>query len=72
MQRSEKTIISASTLITTLLFYAYAKAAGKESAPLVMVGAFAGTLIGEAIADSFSSTTQYNNTFIYAKGSDSR
>lgn len=51
MQRSDKTIISASTLLTCLAFYSYAKAAGKEVTPYTMIGAFVGTLIGESIAD---------------------
>jgi len=47
----EKTIISTATLLTSLLAYWYAKAAEKDAAPLVMLGGFVGSLIGEGIAD---------------------
>jgi uncharacterized membrane protein YfcA len=47
----EKTIISSATLLTSLVAYWYAKAAGKDAAPLVMLGGFVGSLIGEGIAD---------------------
>jgi uncharacterized membrane protein YfcA len=47
----EKTIISTATLLTSLLAYWYAKAAENDAAPLVMLGGFVGSLIGEGIAD---------------------
>ena len=47
----EKTIISTATLLTSLVAYWYAKAAGKDAAPLVMLGGFVGSIIGEGIAD---------------------
>ncbi len=47
----EKTIISAATLLTSLVTYWYARAAGKDAAPLVMLGGFIGSMIGEGIAD---------------------
>ncbi|MFI5195701.1 MAG: hypothetical protein ACHQD8_01305 [Chitinophagales bacterium] len=47
----EKTIISTTTLLTSLVAYWYAKTAGKDAAPLVMLGGFVGSLIGEGIAD---------------------
>ncbi len=47
----EKTIISTATLVTSLVAYWYAKAAGKDAAPLVMLGGFVGSIIGEGIAD---------------------
>jgi len=47
----EKTIISAATLLTSLLTYWYAKSAGKDAAPYVMLGGFVGSMIGEGIAD---------------------
>ena len=49
----EKTIISTATLLTSLVTYWYAKAAGKDAAPLVMLGAFVGSIIGEGLADHF-------------------
>ncbi|PWV45925.1 hypothetical protein [Chitinophaga sp. S165] len=54
MENTEKVIISTSTLITSLLCYSYARAARKEAVPYVMVGAFLGTLIGEALAERMS------------------
>jgi uncharacterized membrane protein YfcA len=47
----EKTIISTATLLTSLVTYWYARAAGKDAAPLVMLGGFVGSIIGEGIAD---------------------
>jgi len=47
----DKTIISSATLITSLLAYWYAKAAEKDAAPLVMLGGFIGSIIGENIAE---------------------
>ena len=47
----EKTIISTATVVTSLLAYWYAKAAGKDAAPLVMLGGFLGTLIGDGLAE---------------------
>lgn len=47
----EKTIISSATLLTSLVAYWYAKASGKDAAPLVMLGGFVGSIIGEGIAD---------------------
>ena len=47
----EKTIISSATLLTSLVAYWYAKAAGKDAAPFVMLGGFVGSIIGEAVAD---------------------
>lgn len=55
MERTEKVVISTTTLITSLLFYSYARAAEKDAAPLIMIGAFAGTLIGEILADEITS-----------------
>ncbi|GAA4468456.1 hypothetical protein GCM10023093_26080 [Nemorincola caseinilytica] len=51
MKMKEKTIISSATLMTSLLAYWYAKSAGKDAAPYVMLGGFVGSIIGEAIAD---------------------
>jgi uncharacterized membrane protein YfcA len=47
----EKTIISTATLVTSLLAYWYARAAEKDAAPLVMLGGFVGSIIGENIVD---------------------
>ncbi len=47
----EKTIISTATLLTSLLTYWYARETHKDAAPLVMIGAFVGSIIGEGLAD---------------------
>ncbi len=47
----EKTIISSATLITSLVAYWYAREAGKDGAPFVMLGGFVGSLIGEAMVE---------------------
>lgn len=47
----EKTIISSATLLTSLLAYWYARSAGKDAAPYVMLGGFVGSIIGEGLAD---------------------
>ncbi len=47
----EKTIISTATLVASLLAYWYAKSAEKDTGPLVMLGGFVGSIIGENIAD---------------------
>lgn len=57
MEKSEKAVISAVTLVTSLLCYSYARAAKKDAAPYAMIGAFAGTLIGEVLADHISEKT---------------
>lgn len=51
MQKTEKAIISTMTLLSSLVTYWYAKAADKDAAPLVMIGGFVGSLVGEAIAE---------------------
>jgi hypothetical protein len=48
----ERTIVSASALAVSLLAYLYAKNAEKDSVPFVMIGGFAGALIGEVIAEN--------------------
>lgn len=39
------------TLVTSLAFYWYARANGKNEVPYVMVGGFLGSIIGDALAD---------------------
>lgn len=50
----EKTIVSAATLITSLLTYWYAKETDKDAVPYVMMGGFLGSIIGENIAEKIS------------------
>ncbi|NLR82267.1 hypothetical protein [Chitinophaga eiseniae] len=59
MQKTDKVVISATTLITSLLCYSYAKDKGKDAAPFVMVGAFIGSLIGEALVEQMGSGQTY-------------
>lgn len=47
----DKTIISAATLVTSLLAYWYAKTTEKDTGPMVMLGGFVGSLIGEQIVE---------------------
>lgn len=48
----EKVIISSFTLISSLAGYFYAKSKQKEVMPYVMIGGFAGGLLGEALAQA--------------------
>jgi uncharacterized membrane protein YfcA len=57
----EKTVVSAATLITSLITYWYAKTANKDAAPYVMLGGFLGSLIGETIVESISKDKISNN-----------
>ncbi|NCT73991.1 MAG: hypothetical protein GXC78_05630 [Chitinophagaceae bacterium] len=47
----EKTIVSASTLLASLLAYWYARSAKKDAVPYVMLGGFIGSIIGETLAE---------------------
>lgn len=47
----EKTIVSTTTLLASLLTYWYAKEANKDAVPYVMFGGFVGAIIGEVIAE---------------------
>lgn len=40
------------TVLTSLAFYWYAKAKGKQEAPYVMIGGLLGSILGEAIAEN--------------------
>jgi len=55
----EKVIVSASTLVGSLLTYLYAKHADKDAIPYVMIGGFVGGVIGEMISEIGKSN---NNT----------
>jgi uncharacterized membrane protein YfcA len=50
----EKSIISASTLVVSLLTYWYAKTANKDAAPYMLLGGFLGSLIGETIVEQIN------------------
>ena len=50
----EKAIVSTATLLTSLLSYWYAKEAGKDAVPYVMLGGFIGSLIGETLTEKSS------------------
>lgn len=49
----ERTIVSTSTLLSSLLAYWYARAVKKDAAPYVMLGGFIGSIIGDTLADQF-------------------
>jgi hypothetical protein len=51
----EKTIVSTTTLLTSLASYWYAKEAGKDAVPYVMIGGFIGAMIGETIFEQLKS-----------------
>lgn len=57
----EKAIVSSFTLVTSLTGYYYAKSAGKEILPFVMVGGFLGALLGEALAKALCKDENHNN-----------
>ncbi len=48
----DKTIVSATTLVVSLLTYWYARTAKKDAVPYVMLGGFLGSIIGETIAEN--------------------
>ena len=48
----EKSIVATATLISSLLSYVYAREAGKDAVPFVMVGGFLGSIIGETIVEA--------------------
>lgn len=54
----EKAIVSAATLVTSLLSYWYAREANKDAVPYVMLGGFIGSLIGETIAEKVDKKDQ--------------
>lgn len=47
MESQERTIIAATTLVSSLAFYWYAKTKGKPEGPYLMMGAFAGAVLAE-------------------------
>ncbi len=51
----ERTIISTTTLLASLISYWYAKEAGKDAVPYVMMGGFIGAILGETIVDKTKS-----------------
>jgi uncharacterized membrane protein YfcA len=48
---NDKAIVSTTTLVISLLSYWYAKEAQKDAAPVMLIGAFVGSLIGETIVE---------------------
>jgi hypothetical protein len=51
----ERTIISTTTLLASLLSYWYAKESGKDAVPYVMMGGFIGAILGETIVEKTKS-----------------
>lgn len=56
--RREKRIIASVTFAASLVGYLYAKTATKDPVPIVMVCGFAGSLLGEALAQFFNGNNQ--------------
>lgn len=57
---TDKTIVSSVTLVSSLFAYLYAKEAGKDTVPYVMMGGFIGSLLGDAIVEKVTKS-KYNN-----------
>jgi uncharacterized membrane protein YfcA len=51
----ERTIISTTTLLASLLSYWYAKESGKDAVPYVMMGGFIGAILGETLVEKTKS-----------------
>lgn len=49
IESSERTVIAATTLLSSLAFYWYAKAKGKSEVPYVMMGGFMGAVLAELV-----------------------
>ena len=56
----DKTIVSSVTLISSLFAYLYAREAGKDTVPYVMMGGFIGSLLGDAIIEKVSKSNHNN------------
>lgn len=50
----DKTIVSTSTLLVSLLMYWFARSTKKDAVPYVMLGGFVGSIVGEAITDNLN------------------
>lgn len=62
--QTDRKVIAAMTVITSLAFYWFAKAKGKQETPYVMIGGFLGSILGEAIAENIRKNnpqTYYND-----------
>lgn len=47
----EKTIVSTTTLLASILAYWYAREMNRDTVPYVMLGGFIGSIIGETIVE---------------------
>lgn len=47
MESRERTVIAATTLLSSLAFYEYAKRHDKPEVPFLLFGAFVGAVLGE-------------------------
>jgi uncharacterized membrane protein YfcA len=61
MPRTENTIISGMTVITSLAFYWYARINDKSEVPYVMIGGFVGSVLGELIAGKIKKNNNHNS-----------
>lgn len=53
-----RTMVSAATLLTSLIGYWYAREIGKDAVPYVMIGGFIGSLIGETLSRQMENEKQ--------------
>ena len=58
----EKTIASGCTLLTSMIFYHYAKKSQKDTVPYVMIGGFIGAIVGEIIFEKIKSNDDVGKT----------
>jgi uncharacterized membrane protein YfcA len=59
----EKKVIAAMTVLTSLAFYWFAKANGKQETPYVMIGGFLGSILGDAIAENIRKNNPNLNSY---------
>lgn len=57
MVNNEKIVLGGITCFSSLLFYWYAKKAGKDATPYLIVGAFVGSLVGEGIIKTLKTSS---------------
>lgn len=52
-----KTVVAASTLLTSMIAYWYAKSAKKDVVPFIMLGGFVGSVLGETLVEHLTGET---------------
>jgi len=61
MNQTEKTFVSAFTLVGTLALYYYSKHNNKDTVPYTLIGGFVGAWIGEILAQSIINKNKKEN-----------